>query len=411
MADALNVSKIEKNIAQKVALAEADVLNRDAQKAADEKAAAQTANESAAKKAALNEEKVGDNVIVNNYDVSDITLNSTWKCKRVNDKYMFDVTPTVGRKSVSVKVDTLAGTEIDHATVKAVASSPETGIGSLTVNTVGLSKDKGSASGANIQRSAEIRPVVSGGEITLDFAFVANGNKKDSAEHTASLKLSKIELAVVFQTIPAADTKDKPATEFPVPPQTVAIYDSSTKKAYAFDGVIKLQHTGTLKMEEDLSEKKAYEKNQYLNNAKVEPDKVTLNVIMSDVYTDENDLTSTVKVGKNGKKTSSGETRSTAAMKVLHTLKDDRARLVVITPQYIYSDMLLSGLSISQNEDNPYGWEGQITFQKAYEQKPKKDDPQVKNTDTGDAQKTPSFFSRIFNITQNIIQNVTGALK
>ena len=392
MADSLNVSRIEKNIAQKVAAAEADKARRAAESAADERTAADSANEATARMAARNEEREAENTESRTYNVSsEITLNSTWKCKRVNEKYMFDETPSVGTREVSVAVETPAGLAIQYAIVKAAVSGPESGgISALTVNTTGLTVDKGAKGGAIVPRSAKITPVLIGGRVSLRFSYVANGTKKDTAPHTATVKLSKVQLSVVYKKSAGAADDTPAPKDFPAPPQSVAIYDPATKKSYWFDGVIKLQHTGTLKLEEDLSEKKAYEKTKYVNNAKVEPDKVTLNVIMSDVYTDENDLTVTVKTGKNGKKTSTGETRSTAAVKVLHALKDDRTKLMVITPQYIYSDMLLSGMSINQDEENPYGWEGQLTFQKVYEQKPPKDQPQVKPPATSIAQQQAS---------------------
>ena len=116
-----------------------------------------------------------------------------------------------------------------------------------------------------------------------------------------------------------------------------------------FDGVIKVNHTMTLKIEEEPDEKKA---SQYVNNAKNESNKVTFDIIMSDVYTDRNDLTKRA------------ENRSESALTVLNALKRDRVLLDVITNLMTYKNMLLAGITLTQDDGTThYGFYGQLVFQ------------------------------------------------
>ena len=142
--------------------------------------------------------------------------------------------------------------------------------------------------------------------------------------------------------------KWKGSEKFPIPPQACYIYDKDKKKTYMFDGVTKVAHSMTLKVEEEpKNEKKA----DFVNNAKNEPNKVTFDVVMSDVYTSRDDLTNTMQV------------RSMSALKVLNDLKRSRRKVDVITNLMTYKDMLLQSLAITQDDTIHFGWAGQITFQ------------------------------------------------
>jgi len=136
--------------------------------------------------------------------------------------------------------------------------------------------------------------------------------------------------------------------EFPITPQAFYIYNKSNNETYMMDGVLKVAHTMTLKLEEEPSKEGA----DYVNNALNEPNKVTFDVIMSDVYTDRNALTNKDK------------TRSVSALIVLNEIKRSRVLVDVITNLMTYKDMLLAGLSLSQDADTThFGWYGQLTFQ------------------------------------------------
>ena len=59
--------------------------------------------------------------------------------------------------------------------------------------------------------------------------------------------------------------------------QPAYIYDVDKRATYVFDGVVKIQHAQTLKIEDDPSSKKG---KNYINNAQNEPDEITLDVVM-----------------------------------------------------------------------------------------------------------------------------------
>lgn len=132
--------------------------------------------------------------------------------------------------------------------------------------------------------------------------------------------------------------------------QPAYIYDVDKRKTYVFDGVIKIQHTQTLKIEDDPSAKKG---KNYVNNAQNEPDEITLDVAMSNVFSGQSDITA------------QNSDRSKGALATLMELKKARRKVQVVTYYATYSNMLLKSISVVQDETNQYGWTGQVTFHEA----------------------------------------------
>lgn len=135
---------------------------------------------------------------------------------------------------------------------------------------------------------------------------------------------------------------------FEIDPQPVYIYDTSKKKTLMFDGVLKVQHTAALKIEDDPDNVKKGK--GFVNNAKNEANEVIFNVIMSPVYTTKNDL-----AGSSGN-------RSKNAYSTLLEVKVARRKVQVITTLKTYNNMLIKSIQILQDETNPYGWEAEIAF-------------------------------------------------
>ena len=147
-------------------------------------------------------------------------------------------------------------------------------------------------------------------------------------------------------TVPAQIYSDDGT--FPITPQAFYIFNKSKNETYMVDGVIKVSYAMTLKVEEEPNEEKAW---QYINNAKNEPNKVTFDVIMSEVYTTRNDLTK------------HAENRSESALTVLNNVKRERVLVDVVTNLMTYSNMLLSGISLTQDDGTThFGFYGQLTF-------------------------------------------------
>lgn len=129
--------------------------------------------------------------------------------------------------------------------------------------------------------------------------------------------------------------------------QPAYIYDVDKRATYVFDGVVKIQHAQTLKIEDDPSSKKG---KNYINNAQNEPDEITLDVVMSNVYSEQSDIT-----GQNSD-------RAKGALATLMELKKARRKVQVVTYYATYSNMLLKSISVVQDDTNHYGWTGQLTF-------------------------------------------------
>lgn len=206
-------------------------------------------------------------------------------------------------------------------------------------------------------------PIANNGGKVITY-YVAAGSTTTVGENSADARIIGAYFRVTYTVKQGGGKKDpeKPKQEdekekgkkwkgsdkFPISPQACYIYDKDKKKTYMFDGVTKVAHSMTLKMEE---EPKNEQKKDYVNNAKNEPNKVTFDVVMSDVYTSRDDLTNTMQV------------RSMSALNVLNDLKRSRRKVDVITNLMTYKDMLLQSLAITQDDTIHFGWAGQITFQ------------------------------------------------
>ncbi len=109
---------------------------------------------------------------------------------------------------------------------------------------------------------------------------------------------------------------------------------------YTFDGVTAISHALTLKVSTDSD---SSEGSDYVNNARNEPDVITLSVVASDTA---------VAV--------SGWSRQT--MTSLSQIKEMRLLCQVVTSLRTYDNMLLMALSVQQDDTCPDGWIGTLTF-------------------------------------------------
>ena len=168
-------------------------------------------------------------------------------------------------------------------------------------------------------------------------------------------------------------------------PQAGLVMNQSNNEIYLFDGITKVNYSLTSKFDENPD---SDDRARYTNGAKNEQDKIVFDVVMSDIHNLESDLTK----DSGGTKTAEGgkfledyadsiESRSARALSKLWKVKSDRNLLVVMTRQETYRDMVLSGVNIIQDENHPYGWEGQLTFQKKVELK-------AENKATGSSRRT-----------------------
>ncbi len=111
-------------------------------------------------------------------------------------------------------------------------------------------------------------------------------------------------------------------------------------QTYHFTGVLSVTHSLSLKLFEkaDLTEH-----GSFVNGAKNQPDKVMLSVIETDAA-------------------HSAAGWAARMLDILESVKRKRLLCRVVTPHHTYEDMLLTGISVTQDEEHPDGWAGEITF-------------------------------------------------
>ena len=320
-------------------------------------------------------------------------LYSSWQCWNVTvangqptGKYQFRDKPTTDEKTITFDLNLPSGAVPTSIQVYATITSPFTGYSILTANGNGFRQVR-PESILDVFADQSVEGITNSIDIT--FQFKANGNLVDTNSHISSVMFSNIFLAVEYEggaeevAESSSETEsEEPPIEFAVPPQSVCIYHQSTGKIYMFDGVTKIQHVFAVKLEEN-AKADTKDKDKVVNNATNEPDKLTLDVVMSDVYTDNNNMTiangwdadqQSTSYSKTKDSVISDFTRSGNAAYVLRRLKEERSKLSVITPQYVHVDMILSNVTITQDDECPFGWVGQIEFQHAYKPKPVEQD-------------------------------------
>ena len=314
-------------------------------------------------------------------------LSSSWAVTYVGNPSKPKITkgPTTGKVTKKFKYSLTSGAKIKSAYIYAdIACS--LGISTLTANGKAMKKTSGST------RRAKLTLKSNSTTLSVLFKFQSSGNTV-YGNHSTNCNFSNVYLLIEYEG-GTATTPPPPAPSTPtfkVPPQSVCIYDQKSKKIYMFDGVTKIQHSISVEFEESPSGK---EKAKFVNNAKNEPDQVSIEVLMSDVYTGGDAILSKSKKNKKQKKAWKATkdlmtaresidtlSRSEIAYYTIHWLKEKRHKLSVITPQFVYVDMLISKVSVNQSEACPFGWEGQIDFQGAIKGTKTENKPSSKTND------------------------------
>ena len=112
------------------------------------------------------------------------------------------------------------------------------------------------------------------------------------------------------------------------------------KQTYHFTGVLSVAHNLSLKV---FDKADVTEHGSFVNGAKNQPDKVTLTVLETDTA-------------------HSAAGWAARMLDILYTVKRDRLLCKVVTPHHTYDDMLLTNVSVTQDEEHPDGWSGELTF-------------------------------------------------
>ena len=108
---------------------------------------------------------------------------------------------------------------------------------------------------------------------------------------------------------------------------------------YTFSGVVSIQHEFSLKLQTDSESATGID---YINGARNQPDKIILSVVESDV----------------------GHRAGWAArmMQAMESIKRTRTLCDVVTSAFVYSGMLLSEFTATEDETSQSGWTGTLTF-------------------------------------------------
>ena len=118
-----------------------------------------------------------------------------------------------------------------------------------------------------------------------------------------------------------------------MPSSSVRLYLPSYGYTYSFTGVLSVKHEYSLKLRTDSSSASG---DDYINGARNQPDKVILSVMETDI----------------------GHPAGWAGrmLQAMESIKRNRILCTLVTSALTYTGMLLSGLSVTEDEKNQFGW-------------------------------------------------------
>ena len=183
------------------------------------------------------------------------------------------------------------------------------------------------------------------------------------------------------------------------PEQRIFIVENNVR--YAFDAVIKVDLVTSLKIAEQESDVK---KKKHVNYAIKQPDKVEMEVSISDTVT------------VNGEPLTAGEgSRAMLAYQCLRAMQTRRNLLTVITPFASYSKMMIETFSVEMSEDYQNEMHGQLTFKqmtvstsKSKKKSSSKKDPGNKDGDTENVSVFAQAGQFVVNVATNVWNSLTG---
>ena len=123
---------------------------------------------------------------------------------------------------------------------------------------------------------------------------------------------------------------------------SATVYIKDYDIEYRFSGVTSIRHSLTLKIAQDTD---STEGQDYVNGARVQPNKLTLSVIESEA--------------------GSYAARPSDMLEALDRVRRARVLCTVTVSGKVYDNMLLSDLTVVQDDQTPCGWTGTLTFTQA----------------------------------------------
>lgn len=237
-----------------------------------------------------------------------------------------------------------------------------------------ISDSSGRSTTGNMVDSITMALPAGAKNVSIPIQFIGTAGTSSSASRPASSATFRIQGVKLIYSYGSGDTfsgaksPGKRKFQLNTPPQIMYLYDPETKSSYYFDGVTSLEHSLTVKVEDDPKNAK---KETHINNAKVEPNKLTISAMMSNLYTTEGALP--------GKK----KNRAQNALDVLDRIRNDRKKLDVITSMRTYKEMLIESIAIKQDDSNVEGWEAQISLKQFMAAPKKAEITGISSTDDG----------------------------
>jgi len=123
---------------------------------------------------------------------------------------------------------------------------------------------------------------------------------------------------------------------------SATVYVKDYDIEYRFAGVTSIRHSLSLKIAQDTD---STEGQDYVNGARVQPNKLTLSVAESDAGAYAN--------------------RPSDMLEALDRIRRARALCTVTVSGKMYDNMLLSDLTVIQDDQTPCGWTGTLVFTQA----------------------------------------------
>lgn len=170
---------------------------------------------------------------------------------------------------------------------------------------------------------------------------------------------------------------------------TASVVVPSLGYTYTFDGVTSISHALSLRVSTDGS---TSDESDWVNNAKNEPDVVTLSVIASD--------TAVPITGW-----------ATQTLRSMAQIKEKRLICQVVTPVRVYNNMLLTSLTALQDDTSTDAWTGTLTFTQIVATKAASTSPAATTTTARAKSNSSKAKSSAKSATKNVSSRAGSVLK
>lgn len=129
--------------------------------------------------------------------------------------------------------------------------------------------------------------------------------------------------------------------------ETQSVQIQVGEQKYMFDGVIKVIHQSALRIHDDPANAKG---EKYTNSAAIEPDRVVMDILMSDAVGTLDDFTT------------GSPSRTFSAYQKLKELQRGRELFTLHTRLHVYENMLIESISAAEYAEYAYGMVATVVY-------------------------------------------------